>query len=206
MDEREIDALLVAQVRAGDLAAFERLVRKYQRRIYRLALGVVGQPGDAEDVTQETFIQAFRSIEAFRGEAAFFTWLYQIGLHKALTWRKRMRQRALHVDDGGPVAPEEEEALEGSRWEIQSPAFVLENKQALAAIDAILATMSPAFVDALLLFVCDGMACRDIAVLAGVDQKTVRSRIFRAREMLSDQLDDSVTEVADRRRAKHKIT
>ena len=205
MDEREIDALLVAQVRAGDLAAFERLVRKYQRRIYRLALGVVGQPGDAEDVTQETFIQAFRSIEAFRGEAAFFTWLYQIGLHKALTWRKRMRQRAVHVDDGGHAAPDEE-ALEGSRWEIHSPAFVLENKQALAAIDATLATMSPAFVDALLLFVCDGMACRDIAVLAGVDQKTVRSRIFRAREMLSDQLDDSVTEAAERRRAKHKIT
>lgn len=205
MDEREIDALLVAQVRAGDLAAFERLVRKYQRRIYRLALGVVGQPGDAEDVTQETFIQAFRSIEAFRGDAAFFTWLYQIGLHKALTWRKRMRQRAVLVDDGGPAAPEEE-ALEGGRWEIHSPAFVLENKQALAAIDAILATMSPPFVDALLMFVCDGMACRDIAVLAGVDQKTVRSRIFRAREILSDQLDDSVTEAAERRRAKHKIT
>lgn len=205
MDEREIDALLVAQVRAGDLAAFERLVRKYQRRIYRLALGVVGQPGDADDVTQETFIQAFRSIEAFRGDAAFFTWLYQIGLHKALTWRQRIRQRAVPIEDGA-LERLEEDTLGGGRWEIFSPAFILENKQALAAIDAILATMSPAFVDALLLFVRDGMACRDIAVLAGVDQKTVRSRIFRAREMLADQLDDSVTEVADRRRAKHKIT
>ena len=116
-----------------------------------------------------------------------------------------MRQRAVLIEDGA-LERLDEDTLGVGRWEIHSPAFVLENRQALAAIDAILATMSPAFVDALLLFVCDGMACRDIAVLAGVDQKTVRSRIFRAREMLSDQLDDSVTEVADRRRAKHTIT
>lgn len=205
MDERDIDALLVEQVRAGDLCAFERLVRKYQRRIYRLALGVVGQAGDAEDVTQETFIQAFRSIEAFRGDSAFYTWLYQIGLHKALNCRKRMRQSAVYIEDRGAEAPDED-ALGERRWEVDSPAFVLEKKQAIEAVDAILATMSPAFVEALFMFVCEGMPCRDIARIAEVDQKTVRSRVFRAREMLSRKLGDVEVAATERRRARSKIT
>lgn len=188
MDEREVDALLVEKVKGGDLRAFERLVTKYERRIYRLALNILRRPADAEDVTQETFIQAFRSLEAFRGESAFFTWLYRIGMNNSLTCRTRLRQYSMCFEEL-PTEHGEDGDERSRRWDFDSPSLPLENRQALQQVDAILARMAPPFADALLMQVCEGMSCLAIAKIAAVSPNTVRSRVHRARAFLARELD-----------------
>ena len=81
--ERDIDKQLVERVQQGDKMAFDMLVTKYERRLFRLVVRVVGNQGEAEDVVQETFIKAYRALPQFRGDSAFYTWLYRIGINTA---------------------------------------------------------------------------------------------------------------------------
>ena len=94
MSEREVDQLLVERAQRGDKRAFELLVEKYQRKLARLVSRLVRDPGEAEDVTQEAFIKAYRALPSFRGDSAFYTWLYRIGINTAKKYLVAMGRRA----------------------------------------------------------------------------------------------------------------
>src|SRR5208283_114131 len=94
MGDREVDHQLVERAQRGDKHAFELLVIKYQRKLARLLSRFIRDPGEVEDVTQETFIKAYRALPTFRGESAFYTWLYRIGVNTAKNYLVAMRRRA----------------------------------------------------------------------------------------------------------------
>src|SRR5688572_24471789 len=94
MTDREIDRQLVARAQGGDKQAFELLVEKYQRKLARLLSRFIRDPAEVEDVTQEAFIKAYRALPAFRGDSAFYTWLYRIGINTAKNYLMAMGRRA----------------------------------------------------------------------------------------------------------------
>ena len=185
--EREIDQLLVAKVQQGDRGAFNELVVKYQRRLFRVICRIIPDPGDAEDVMQETFIRAFRALPSFRGEAGFYTWLFRIGVNSAKNFAI-MRQRKAGVS--AQLGSDEDDTADPALnvTDHRSPMSELENKQTIAALNAALDAMPVHLSSALMLCEIDGYSYKEIAVIMDCPMGTVRSRIFRARELIAAKL------------------
>src|SRR5260221_3327564 len=106
MGDREVDQQLVERAQKGDKKAFELLVEKYQRKLARLLSRLVRDPGEVEDVTQEAFVKAYRALPSFRGDSAFYTWLYRIGINTAKNYLVAMGRRVptsteVHADEAG---------------------------------------------------------------------------------------------------------
>lgn len=183
------DFILVERTLDGDLESFSRLVVKYERRIYRLAFSVIRQQEDAEDITQETFIHAFRALPTFRREAAFYTWLYRIALNRALNRRSQQRlfdanfSAESHHSDRTPA---DAEPLSQNT----SPSAILEYKQALQTVERILAEMPEKFADALILRVFEGLNYGEISNLRAMSVNTVRTRIYRARRIIMHRMEE----------------
>ena len=184
------DFSLVQRTNSGDLDSFAALVTRYEQRIYRLVLGVLKHNEDAEDVTQETFIQAFRALPGFRGDALFYTWLYRIALNRALSRRAQQRSWAAHFHTDGDDA-RIAEAMSDAPLQDDGPAAQLEYKQALQTIERILTEMPEKFADALILRVVEGLSYEEISDVRAMSVNTVRTRIFRAREFLANRLDSA---------------
>jgi RNA polymerase sigma-70 factor (ECF subfamily) len=184
------DYSLVERANEGDLDSFAALVIKYEQRVYRLSLGVLKHHEDAEDVTQETFIQAFRALPGFRGDALFYTWLYRIALNKALSRRAQQRLWATHFRTDGDDACKAE-TLGDSLTQADCPSAQIEYKQALQTIERILTEMPEQFADALILRVVEGLSYEEISDARAMSVNTVRTRIFRAREFLANRMDIS---------------
>ena len=182
------DYSLVERANSGDLDSFAALVMKYEQRVFRLVLGVLKHNEDAEDVTQETFIQAFRALPGFRGDAMFYTWLYRIALNRALSRRAQQRSWAAHFHTDGDDAWIAE-TTNDSLSQDDGPAAQLEYKQALQTIERILTEMPEKFADALILRVVEGLSYEEISDARAMSVNTVRTRIFRAREFLANRLD-----------------
>src|SRR5258706_8774178 len=108
MSEREVDQLLVERAQRGDKKAFELLVEKYQRKLARLVSHLVRDPGEVEDVTQEAFVKAYRALPSFRGDSAFYTWLYRIGINTAKNYLVAMGRRAPTPTGGDAQGAEED--------------------------------------------------------------------------------------------------
>jgi RNA polymerase sigma-70 factor, ECF subfamily len=175
------DRELVERARAGERAAFDLLVARYQRRLLRLVLRLLRDPAEAEDVVQETFLKAFRALPRFRGEAAFYTWLYRIALNGARNAILRRRQRG--ASHG--VAPSQ---LPAPVPEIGTPESMLLSKQVMLAIDAALAALPLELRTAIVLREIEGLSYEEIAEIMECPLGTVRSRIFRAREAIARRL------------------
>lgn len=175
------DRELVERARAGERAAFDLLVARYQRRLLRLVLRLLRDPAEAEDVVQETFLKAYRALPRFRGEAAFFTWLYRIALNGARNAVQRRRQR------NGPqgIAPSQAPAPPP---EIGTPESMLLSKQVMQAIDAALEALPLELRTAIVLREIEGLSYEEIAQIMECPLGTVRSRIFRAREAIARRL------------------
>lgn len=175
------DRELVERARAGERAAFDLLVARYQRRLLRLVLRLLRDPAEAEDVVQETFLKAYRALPRFRGEAAFYTWLYRIALNGARNAILRRRQR------GAPhgVAPSQ---LPAPVPEIGTPESMLLSKQVMLAIDAALEALPLELRTAIVLREIEGLSYEEIAEIMECPLGTVRSRIFRAREAIARRL------------------
>ncbi|WP_426196146.1 sigma-70 family RNA polymerase sigma factor [Massilia sp. DWR3-1-1] len=187
MDEKELDQTLIDNAKIGDLDSFSKLVAKYERRIYRLVYGVLKHDEDTEDVTQETFLNAYRALHTFRGDALFYTWLYRIALNRAFHRRTQQRVLSTHFESNG------EEVLTAEHgWDEEtpneSPAGRLEQKQALQIVERILTEMPEQFADALILRVLDGMSYGEISQIRTISLNTVRTRIFRARAILAERI------------------
>ena len=187
---RDVDAPLVERVKLGDMHAFEMLVVKYQRRIERLIGRMVRDADLVQDIAQETFIRAYRAIGQFRGESAFYTWLYRIAVNtakKALVDLKRdpvVTESALAGrDDDDETSRVENELSDG-----ETPDAVLASKEIAAAVNAAIEALSDDLRQAITLREIEGLSYEEIAESMNCPIGTVRSRIFRAREAIAARL------------------
>jgi RNA polymerase sigma-70 factor (ECF subfamily) len=187
MSDREIDRQLVARAQAGDKRAFELLVEKYQRKLARLLSRFIRDPAEVEDVTQEAFIKAYRALPAFRGDSAFYTWLYRIGINTAKNYHMAMGRRAPTSTE---VEAEEAEGFdEGEQLrDINTPESVLLSNEIAATVNSTIEQLPEELRTAIQMREIEGMSYEDIAKAMNCPIGTVRSRIFRAREAIAEQL------------------
>lgn len=198
MSERDVDAELVARVQRGDKQAFDLLVLKYQRKIMRLLSRMIRDPGEIEDVAQEAFIKAYRALPQFRGESAFYTWLYRIAINTARNWLAQNNRR--------PSTPSAQENEEGETFDATDNLTDSSNPESEMASRQIADTVNKAINDlpeelrnAIVMREIDGMSYEDIAESMNCPIGTVRSRIFRAREAIATKLRPLLGETGDRR-------
>jgi RNA polymerase sigma-70 factor (ECF subfamily) len=187
MTEREYDQLLVERVQAGERAAFDLLVVKYQRRLMRLVSRIVREPAEAEDVVQESFIKAYRAIRYFRGDSAFYTWLYRIGINTAKNFiASQGRRMPLPTETDF----EQADGFENGKQlrDINTPESMLASKQIAHTVNAAMDTLPVDLRTAIVLREIEGLSYEDIADIMACPIGTVRSRIFRAREVIAEQL------------------
>jgi RNA polymerase sigma-70 factor (ECF subfamily) len=187
MAERDVDRQLVARAQRGDKRAFELLVEKYQRKLARLLSRFVRDPAEVEDVTQEAFIKAYRALPAFRGDSAFYTWLYRIGINTAKNYLMALGRRAPTSTDIEADAAESFEEGEQLR-DINTPESVLLSNEIAATVNATIEALPEELRTAIQLREIEGMSYEDIARIMDCPIGTVRSRIFRAREAIAERL------------------
>jgi len=180
------DAELVRLAQAGDAKAFEALVVKYQRRVARHVARYVKAAGDVEDVVQETFIRAYRGLASFRGDSAFYSWLYRIATNAALN---HLRQAPGDVLLGDAAPEERAEAFEPGVSDGEDPERSLIAKQIAETVNRAVARLQPELAEALMLYEVEGKAYAEIADMLGIPIGTVRTRIFRAREFIAKRLE-----------------
>jgi RNA polymerase sigma-70 factor (ECF subfamily) len=187
MSDREIDRQLVARAQRGDKRAFELLVEKYQRKLARLLSRFIRDPAEVEDVTQEAFIKAYRALPAFRGDSAFYTWLYRIGINTAKNYLMAMGRRAPTSTE---VEAEEAEGFEEGEQlrDINTPESVLLSNEIARTVNATIESLPEELRRAIQMREIEGMSYEDIAQAMDCPIGTVRSRIFRAREAIAEQL------------------
>ncbi len=187
MLERDIDQQLVERVQRGDKHAFDLLVTKYQRKLGRLISRFVRDHAEAEDVTQEAFIKAYRALPGFRGDSAFYTWLYRIGINTAKNHLLATKRRA---PTSTPFDAEEAESFDeaGLLREVSTPENELMSKQVVSVVQATLLELPEDLRSALTLREIEGLSYEEIASVMNCPIGTVRSRIFRAREAVAEKL------------------
>ncbi|MBC3916066.1 RNA polymerase sigma factor RpoE [Undibacterium sp. CY18W] len=185
--EREIDQLLVERVQRGDKKAFELLVSKYQRKLMRLVSRLVYDHAEAEDVVQEAFIKAYRALPNFRGESAFYTWLYRIGVNTAKNHLVTQGRRAPTSTDADVDEAESFSDAEGLR-DINTPESLLASKQIAETVNSAMSTLPEELRNAITLREIEGLSYDEIAEVMLCPIGTVRSRIFRAREAIAEKL------------------
>jgi RNA polymerase sigma-70 factor, ECF subfamily len=187
VSDREIDRQLVERAQRGDKRAFELLVEKYQRKLARLLSRFIRDPAEVEDVTQEAFIKAYRALPAFRGDSAFYTWLYRIGINTAKNYLMAMGRRAPTSTE---VEAEEAEGFEEGEQlrDINTPESVLLSNEIAATVNSTIEQLPEELRTAIQLREIEGMSYEDIAQVMNCPIGTVRSRIFRAREAIAEQL------------------
>jgi RNA polymerase sigma-70 factor (ECF subfamily) len=186
-NHREVDQLLVERVQRGDKRAFELLVVKYQRKINRLVARLVREGSDVEDVTQEAFIKAYRALPQFRGESAFYTWLYRIAINTAKNYLASQGRRAPTTTGNDVDEAETFEEAEHLR-DINTPESLLMSKEVGETVNRAMDALPQELRVAIQLREIEGMSYEDIAVAMDCPIGTVRSRIFRAREAIAAEL------------------
>lgn len=197
--ERDIDRRLVERVQQGDKMAFDLLVTKYQRKLFRLVLRLVNNQAEAEDVVQETFIKAYRALHQFRGDSAFYTWLYRIGINTAKNFLdNQVRRMQVSADaNAGQIEPYEEG--ENLLRDIDTPESVLASKQIAQTVDIAMDDLPDDLRMALSLREIEGLSYDEIASVMDCPIGTVRSRIFRARESIATRLRPLLNTALDKR-------
>ena len=186
MSEAQVDQLLVERVQKGDKRAFDLLINKYQHRIVSLVSRYVADPADAMDVAQEAFIKAYRAIGRFRGDSAFYTWLYRIAINTAKNWlvaRKR-RPPASDID----AADAEQYDVDSRLKEHGTPENEYMREEIKRTVYDTIADLPEDLRTAIMLREMEGMSYEDIAITMDCPIGTVRSRIFRAREAIDEKL------------------
>ena len=198
MSNREIDQLLVERVQSGDKQAFGLLVSKYQRKLYRLLARLVRDPAEVEDLAQETFVKAYRALASFRGESAFYTWLYRIGINTAKN-HLAAQVRQIPVSTGMDAA--EMETMEGAERlrDFDTPERQLMTRQIALTVDEAMSDLPDELREAIALRELEGLSYEDIASAMDCPIGTVRSRIFRAREAIAARLRPLLGTRADER-------
>jgi RNA polymerase sigma-70 factor (ECF subfamily) len=187
----DVDAALIERVKRGDTRAFEMLVVKYQRRIERLIGRMVRDVDLVPDIAQETFIRAYRAIPQFRGESAFYTWLYRIAVNTAKKQLMELKRDPLVTESARASRDEDDDnagRVENELSDGETPDAVLASKQIAAAVNFAIEALSDDLRQAITLREIEGLSYEEIAELMNCPIGTVRSRIFRAREAIALRL------------------
>ena len=186
MSDRELDQVLVERAQQGDKRAFELLVIKYHRKVGRLLSRMVRDAAEVEDITQEAFIKAYRALPGFRGESAFYTWLYRIAVNTAKNYLVAYKRQPVSSD---VQAEDAENYEEGDLLrDIATPEAELHTKQIAQAVNEAVDALPEELRTAITLREIEGMSYEDIAQMMECPIGTVRSRIFRAREAISARI------------------
>lgn len=182
----DLDQDLVRRVQQGDKSAFDLLVIKYQHKIVHLVNRYVKDPSEAQDVAQDTFIKAYKALGEFRGESAFYTWLYRIAINTAKNYLLSRSRR--HSDY--EVDMQDAEQIENAPQlkDIETPENQLMNDQIVQVIKAAIEKLPEEMRIAIMLREFEGMSYEEIAEAMDCPIGTVRSRIFRAREAIDEKL------------------
>lgn len=178
---------LVAAAKTGDPRAFDQLVRKYRPRIYALALHLTGSRSDADDITQDAFLRAFRKIGQFEGRSEFFTWLYRIALHRALNARRDKRRRSTMEIEDPRVAIAVAVDAEGD------PRRAVELRQTYKMLLGALDRLSPVLRSTVVLTTLQGLSYREAAVVLDTNEGTVAWRVHEARNQLRKHVAEAMT-------------
>lgn len=177
------DEALVERVRRGESQLFEVLMRRHNQRLFRIARAIVGDADDAEDVMQEAYVQAFTKIEQYAGRARFSTWLTRIAVHEALA---RVRQRRPGVDhDDEPVLSS-----------MPSPEDAASNQELARLLEPMIDALPEVFRTVFVLRAVQGLHAAECAECLEIPEETVRTRYFRARQLLQRQLEQRMTVAA----------
>jgi RNA polymerase sigma-70 factor (ECF subfamily) len=190
MATEDTDAALVERAKRGDTRAFEMLVVKYRRRIERLIGRMVRDTDLVQDVAQESFIRAYRALPQFRGESAFYTWLYRIAVNTAKKTLLELKRDLLVTESAriGRDDDDETSRLENELSDAASPDAVLASKEIAATVNAAINGLSDELRQAVTLREIEGLSYEEIADVMNCPIGTVRSRIFRAREAIALKL------------------
>lgn len=186
----DADAPLIERVKRGDMQAFEMLVVKYQRRIERLIGRMVRDVDLVPDLAQETFIRAYRAIPQFRGESAFYTWLYRIAVNTAKKALLELKRDPLLTESSLATREDDEETsrIENELTDHETPEAVLASREVAAAVNSAIENLSEDLRQAITLREIEGLSYEEIATVMNCPIGTVRSRIFRAREAIAERL------------------
>ena len=182
----QLDEDLVLRVQRGDKSAFDLLVIKYQHKIIQLVNRYVKDPSEAQDVAQEAFIKAYRALGNFRGDSAFYTWLYRIAINTAKNYlvSRSRRSSDYQVDIQDAEAIENAPQLQG----METPERLLLNQEIIDTIKTAIEKLPEEMRTAIMLREFEGMSYEEIAEAMDCPVGTVRSRIFRAREAIDNKL------------------
>jgi RNA polymerase sigma-70 factor (ECF subfamily) len=187
MSEQDLDRQLVERARDGDKRAFDLLVQKYHRRLMRLLSRMVRNQEEVEDIAQETFIKAYRALPQFRGDAAFYTWLYRIGVNTARNYLSS-RGRSMPTISDQAVNDDDEPDERLVAQDINTPESMLLSKQVAIAVNEAIDALPEELRTAITLREMEGLSYEEIAEMMACPIGTVRSRIFRAREAIAAKL------------------
>jgi RNA polymerase sigma-70 factor (ECF subfamily) len=183
----ESDLVLVKRVQRGDKTAFDLLVRKYQHKVVKLVLRYVRNPAEAEDIAQEAFIKAYRALPQFRGDSAFYTWMYRIAINTA--------KNSLASRDRSPIAydldltdPEESHSVQTRLQDPDTPEGMALTEEIRQIVNSAIEGLPEELKTAIVLRELDGLSYEEIAAAMECPVGTVRSRIFRAREAIDKRL------------------
>lgn len=195
LSDKEIDLALVERVQRGDKAAYDLLVLKYQHKIGHLVSRYVHDAHESQDVTQEAFIKAYRGLKNFRGDSAFYTWLYRIAINTAKNHLVTMSRK---ISDTGIDAADAEQYESGSALrENATPDRVMVTEQIARVVQDSIEALPDDLRTAIRLREFEGLSYEEIAQAMDCPIGTVRSRIFRAREAIDNNLEPLLD---DRRR------
>lgn len=186
MGEKEIDMELVQRVQRGDKSAFDLLVLKYQHKIANLVSRYVHDHHEAQDVTQEAFIKAYRGLTNFRGDSAFYTWLYRIAINTAKNHLVTMGRKV--TDSGVDAQDAEQYEGGGALREYATPERQMLTDEIASVISKSIEDLPEDLRTAITLREFDGLSYEDIAEVMECPIGTIRSRIFRAREAIDNNL------------------
>jgi RNA polymerase sigma-70 factor (ECF subfamily) len=190
MTATDADAPLIERVKLGDVKAFEMLVVKYQRRIERLIGRMVRDVDLVPDIAQETFIRAYRAIPQFRGDSAFYTWLYRIAVNTAKKALVDLKRDPIVTESARALRDEDDETSRGETElsDGETPEALLASKEIASAVNASIEALSEDLRQAITLREIEGLSYEEIAEVMNCPIGTVRSRIFRAREAIAHRL------------------
>jgi RNA polymerase sigma-70 factor (ECF subfamily) len=192
LSDKEIDIALVERVQRGDKSAYDLLVLKYQHKIGHLVSRYVHDMHESQDVTQEAFIKAYKGLKNFRGESAFYTWLYRIAINTAKNHLVTMGRK---ISDTGIDAADAEQFDSGSALrENATPERVMVTEQIAQVVQDSIQALPADLREAITLREFEGLSYEEIAVAMDCPIGTVRSRIFRAREAIDSNLEPLLEE------------
>ena len=173
---------LVEAAKGGDVQAFEELYNRYRQRIYALALHLTGRPSDADDITQDAFLKAYKKIDSFEGRSEFFTWLYRIALHRALNVKRNRKKRpTVGMDD-----PRVSAAIAVDAY--GDPQRALELQERYAKLLASFDNLSPSLRTTVVLTTLQGLSYKEAAIVLNTTEGTVAWRVHEARRKLKDAI------------------